>query len=155
MDKEEQKIEQLLKSRIESIKPPKAVFEHVTNTFSNRNTKEKSNYQLINFFMTKGQYAGLALAVIAIIVVVSVSKTPSRQVAMNNNYAISQSQTQVNNDKGFDPKSQSADVIMASFYADADADGANANAESEEDAYMNSQVDAFTSFNQTNYENNI
>lgn len=160
MDKEEEKIEQFLKSRTEAVLPSREIFNitinRVTSEMPNRNNREKSDYKLINFFMTKGQYAGLALGVIAIILVVSVSKTPSRQVAVNNNDGTVQSQTQVNNDKGaVDPKSQSADAIMASFYADADADGVNANAESEEDAYMNSQVDAFISYNQTQYENNF
>lgn len=150
---EDQKIEQLLKSRIESVKPSRTVFEHVTKQISNRNTKQKSDYKLINFFMTKGQYAGLALGVIAIIVVVSVSNPDRAQVAMNNNDSISETQSKIELDQNVDPKSQSADEIMASFYADADADAANANAESEEDAYMNSQIDAFTSYNQTNYEN--
>ncbi len=158
MDKEDQKIEQFLKNKTQTVLPKKEIFDvtmsRVTNTSADRNTKQKSDYKLINFFMTKGQYAGLALGVIAIIVVVSVSNPDRAQVAMNNtNDSISETQSKVETDQNVDPKSQSADEIMASFYADADADAVNANAESEEDAYMNSQIDAFTSYNQTNYEN--
>lgn len=51
--------------------------------------------------------------------------------------------------------SSSASDVMTSIYADAEVDASNASTESEEDTYMNSQVDGFTSVRDTQYENNF
>lgn len=155
MDKEDQKIEEFLKNRISAISPLRAVFDRVTNQIPNRNNKVK-DYKLINFVMTKGQYVGLALGVIAIVAIVSVSKSDTKLAMTNDEQVQTDTGSQFTNEKKVvteDPSKQSADEIMASFYADADSEATYANSESEEDAYMNSQIDAFTSFNETNYEN--
>ncbi len=152
---DDKKIEAFLKSRIESVRPSRSVFENVTNKLPNRNSGEKLNYQLTTFSMSKFLKIGVPIALIAIVAIVAVGKPKTETLVINDDTsAKSATESKIQNSPEIVVnKDSSGDEILASFFADAEADAVVASSESEDETYMNSQIDAFISFNQTNYEN--
>lgn len=161
MDKDDKKIEEFLKSRIDAVSPSRASFDavlkSVTDGKSIRNIKGSEHYKLTSFSMSKFVKIGLPVALIAIVAVVAVGKPKTDVFVVNDTTPssnVEQSATKTSPEITI-TKDSSGDEILASFFADAEADAMVASAESEDETYMNSQVDAFNSFNQTRYENNI
>lgn len=157
MDKDDQKIEAFLKSRVRSVRPSEALFERVTNEVVNRNIKSSEHYKLTSFSMSKFLKIGVPVALIAIVAIVAVGKPKTEMLVVNDDTSVSgkiESTTETSPEIVIN-KNSSGDEILASLFADADSDAMVASSESEDEVYMNSQIDAFNSFNQTKYENNI
>lgn len=159
MDKEDKKIEQYLKNLISGVTPTHSSFNTVLKSVTNnkyvRNKDEKDYYKLIHLGMSKFLKIGIPIAVVAVVVVVGMS-TP-KDILITDTVSVENLNDGpvVNNQESNEDEAASADDILASFFVDADNDAVFANRESEDESYMNSQIDAFNSFNQTNYETNI
>lgn len=158
---DDKKIEEFLKSRIEAVSPSRASFgavlKSVTDGESIRNIKSSEHHKLTSFSMSKFLKIGIPVALIAIVAVVAVGKPKTEVVVVNDNAPSSNVEQSVakTSPEIVVNKDSSGDEILASFFADAEADAMVASAESEDETYMNSQVDAFNSFNETRYENNL
>lgn len=162
MNKENQKIENFLKQRVESVKPSTAFFdrtiENVTNIKENRNTSKREHYNFINIFsMKKFLVVGLPVAALALVMILTLDKSQESKVVINEENAdiYKETEKKTNNNSGTVSSNDSVDKIIDEIFADFGTEVALASNESEEETEMYGQLDAFNNLATTQYENNI
>ncbi len=154
MNKEEQKIENLLKQEMQKVSPSHAFFdaslESVTKEKANRNTIQGEHYNFINLFsMKKFLIVGVPVAALALLAIVTLNKPDDQMLVREGNESVEE-----NVDSNI-TKDDSVDKIIDNMFVDFNAEVALASAESEEEADLYAEMEAFNSLTTTEYENNI
>ena len=154
MNKEEQKIENLLKQEMQKVSPSHAFFdaslESVTKEKANRNTIQGEHYNFINLFsMKKFLIVGVPVAALALLAIVTLNKPDDQMLVREGNESAEE-----NVDSSV-TKDDSVDKIIDNMFVDFNAEVALASAESEEEADLYAEMEAFNSLTTTEYENNI
>ncbi len=159
MDHEEKKTEQFLKNTISRISAPRELFEDTLKSVTSEREYRKvgetkgemanipSDYYKVTssyFFMKKSTSIGISIAVLALIVIVGVTRSnPHPKLPYNS--------VQTENFT----KDSSVDSIVASFNADADTDATLASSESEDDQALQGDLQDYNDISTYSYENTI
>lgn len=154
MNKEEQKIENLLKQEMQKVSPSHAFFdaslESVTKEKANRNTIQGEHYNFINLFsMKKFLIVGVPVAALALLAIVTLNKPDDQMLVREGNESAEE-----NVDSSV-TKDDSVDKIIDNMFVDFNTEVALASAEAEEEADLYAEMEAFNSLTTTEYENNI
>lgn len=154
MNKEEQKIENLLKQEMQKVSPSHAFFdaslESVTKEKANRNTIQGEHYNFINLFsMKKFLIVGVPVAALALLAIVTLNKPDDQMLVREGNESAEE-----NVDSSV-TKDDFVDKIIDNMFVDFNTEVALASAEAEEEADLYAEMEAFNSLTTTEYENNI
>ncbi|MDQ5953223.1 MAG: hypothetical protein QG551_451 [Patescibacteria group bacterium] len=155
MNKEEQKIENLLKQEMQKVSPSHAFFdvvlESVTKEKANRNTIQGEHYNFINIFsMKKFLTVGIPVAALALLAIVTINKPKDDDMLVRDG-----NESMEENVDSSVTKDDSVDTIIDNMFVDYNTEVALASAEAEEESDLYAEIEAFNSLTTTEYENNI
>lgn len=162
MNKENKKIENFLKQRVEGVKPSAVFFDYVvkdvTSIKDNRNSIQKEHYNFINIFsMKKFLMVGLPVIAIVLVAIVTLDEPKEQKMALNSENAdiYKETSNSLKTNPNTVDSSDSVDKIIDEIFADFGTEVVLASNESEEETEMYGQLDAFNNLATTQYENNI